>query len=476
MPQQPNILLIMTDEHAPQASEVYAHPYVKTPALCHLAKSGVVFDAAYCKSPLCVPSRMAFMTGREVQHIETWDNGSPLSSGVPTIAHFLAQSGYETVLNGKMHFKGPDQLHGFERRLVADCCNPEINAPSWRHDQASPAAFRRLADAGPKESAQSNRYDDLVEEQSLEYLRAYYSSSQSRPFALVTSFNAPHFPLTPRPEYYQRYIDIVTPPLPPPPGASSPHPVHSRIQRHFSLVGIPDELNLRARAAYFALVTQTDDRIGRLIDYTQSLHLKRPTVIIYTADHGEMMGEHGLWWKNNFYEESVRVPLIVSCPDWFAPRREGMPVTLVDLTRTLVAIGNPETPDEMFDGMNLLPYLEGLHGDPLRSVTSEYHAHGTQHSMRMIRQGQYKLNYVVGESTQLFDIQNDPHEWFDLSQDPRLHTMHDQLLKTLLKTWPVDIEERVQKSQEQRQWIRDGNRALSTPIRYPWIPLTDTPR
>ncbi|MCL4351847.1 MAG: sulfatase-like hydrolase/transferase [Firmicutes bacterium] len=475
MPQQPNIFLIMTDEHAPQASEVYGHPYVKTPALRTLAESGVVFDAAYCNSPLCVPSRMAFMAGREVHRLETWDNGSPLSSGIPTIAHYLAQSGYDTVLSGKMHFKGPDQLHGFERRLVNDCCNPEINAPSWRQDRPGLGALRRLTDAGPKETAQSNRYDDQVEEQTLEYLRAYVSSSQDRPFALVTSFNAPHFPLTPRPEYFEHYIDIVTPPLSPPPTASPMHPVHTRIQRHFGLVDIPVELNLRARAAYFALVNQTDDRIGRLVEYTRSLPLKRPTVTIYTADHGEMMGEHGLWWKNNFYEESVRVPLIVSCADWFPPRREPMPVTLVDLARTLVAIGNPAVPDEMFDGMNLLPYRAGRQGNPLRPVTSEYHAHSTQHSMRMIRQGQYKLNYVVGEPTQLFDLHNDPHEWFDLSQDSRLQTVHNHLLTTLLQTWPENIEERVQFSQEQRQWIHQANRVLSTPIQYPWIPLSDGP-
>ena len=473
---QPNILVIMTDEHAPQASEVYGAHWIKTPAMKELSQKGVTFTQAYCDSPLCVPSRMAFMTGRKVHRIGVWDNGAPLSSGIPTIAHYLDHFGYDTALSGKMHFKGPDQRHGFRHRLVDDCCSPTIGAPdSDGSGVLLNDAIRRLMYVGPDDAAVANWYDDKVEEAAIEYLRAQHSDQ--KPFALFASFNAPHFPLTPRKKFWDYYEGVVPDPEKTPANASPPHVVEERLRVYFGLDKVTPDMTKKARTAYFALVSQTDERIGRLLSVLDDVELGRPTVVIYTADHGEMMGEHGMWWKCNFYEQSVRVPLIVSCPTLFSPRVERFPATLVDVARTLIELAHPADDllvlkDGVLDGLDLTPLLMGKPGNPDRIVTSEYHAHGTGASMKMIRQGRFKLNVVLGETPQLFDLEDDPHEWVDRSADPSMTSLVRELTSLALIDWPRDIQEQIQMSRKDRHMVSHMEQTLKDQLYLKrWIPI-----
>ena len=139
----PNLLIIMADQHAPMFSGPYGHSVVRTPNMDRLASEGVVFDAAYCNSPLCVPSRMSFMTGRHIQHIGIWDNGVPLAAEAATWAHAVRMQGYDAVLAGKQHFRGPDRLHGFRAQIARD-----INAenkpmiPDWSRETREPRAHQ----------------------------------------------------------------------------------------------------------------------------------------------------------------------------------------------------------------------------------------------------------------------------------------------------------------------------------------------
>lgn len=471
--EQPNFLVIMADEHAPQASQVYGSPYVKTPNLQRLSESGVVFDQAYCDSPLCTPSRACFMTAQPVHRNGVWDNGVPLASDLPTFAHALVTAGYETVLSGKMHFVGHDQHHGFERRLTEDCHSHEIIAPNWNRSAVAAEDFRRrLLEAGPSEDAAINVFDDKVERESIAYLQEYMRGAQDKPFALVVSFMAPHFPLSPRPEFYKLYEDIVTLPDSVPPYATPEHPVHTRLRKYFQLENLTPEIILRARAAYFGSVTQTDNRIGNILDQLAQLDLSRPTIIIYVSDHGEMMGEHGLWWKTNFFEEAVRVPLIVSSTDHrFPVRREAMPVTLIDVARTIIGLSQADVDHSLFSGVDLTPYLEGRQGDTERAITSEYHGHGTLHSMRMVRKGKYKLNYVIGEPLQLFDLEADPHELVDLSSNPEMFGVIESLLPYATEGWPSDIEDIVRESLRRRRLIVQANKLLPDPFADTWFDL-----
>lgn len=471
---QPNILVIMTDEQSPQVSEVYGHPYVKTPNMQRLAESGVVFDRAYSDSPLCAPARASLMTGLQVHRHEVWDNGVPLRSDIPTFAHMLTHAGYQCVLSGKMHFVGPDQLHGFEKRLTPDCNYPGIVAQDWdKSCKPFPGGGTgvRLHEAGPREESLLKSFDDEVEKQSVSFLKEYAQGAQEKPFALVSSFIAPHFPLTPSPEYFDMYKDIVTMPKPRPADASPDHPAIERLRRFFNFGDIDQETLLRARAAYFALITETDARIGRILDALDQLDLTRPTVIIFMSDHGDMMGEHELWWKSTFYEESVRIPLIFSCtdPSWFKPRREAMPVTLIDVTRTIIRLSGSEADTDDLDGMDLTPILKGHPSDPERIIRSQYHAHGTGRSMAMVVQGKYKLNYVMGEPFQLFDLEKDPHEWYDLSGNPDLREVWESLLPHAAEGWPANIEAIIKTSLKKRKLINEADQKANLSVDHLWI-------
>ncbi len=473
--EQPNILVLMTDEQSPQFSEVYGHPFVKTPTMQKLAETGVVFDQAYTDCPLCAPTRASFMTGLQVHRHEVWDNGVPLRSDIPTFAHILTDAGYQSVLSGKMHFVGPDQLHGFEKRLTPDCNYPGIVAQDWdKSCTPFPGAGTgiRLHEAGPQETSVLKSFDDEVEKQSAAFLQEYAEGNQDRPFALVSSFIAPHFPLTPSPEFYDMYKDIVDMPEPRPDDASPDHPAIERLRKFFNFGDVDHETLLRARAACLALITETDARIGRLLALLNQLDLSRPTVIIFLSDHGDMMGEHDLWWKSTFYEESVRIPLIFSCtdPTWFKPHRQSTPVTLVDVTRTIIGLSGTDFDTSDLDGMDLTPILQGrAAGDPDRMITSQYHAHGTGRSMAMVRQGKYKLNVVLGEPYQLFNLEDDPHEWYDLSQEPAMREVCEALLPHATKGWPSDIEDTIKISLKKRKLINEADQKNNLSVDDLWI-------
>ena len=189
---RPNILLIMSDEHAPMFSGTYGHPLVQTPNMDRLAASGMTFNNAYCNSPLCMPSRMSFMTGRYIHHIGTWDNATPLASDAVTWAHLLRTVGYDVVLSGKQHFCGKDQLHGFRAQLARDLhAERSHGVIGW--EKGTPPASRPwpgLQQAGPG-TTEEIEVDDLVEAEALNYLRG--AAHKKQPWALNVSFIAPHF-------------------------------------------------------------------------------------------------------------------------------------------------------------------------------------------------------------------------------------------------------------------------------------------
>ena len=268
---RPNILLIMTDEHAPMYSGPYGHPLVQTPFMDQLAAEGATFANAYCNSPLCLPSRMSFMTGRYINQIGAFDNASPLPSDAVTWAHRLRAVGYDVVLSGKQHFCGPDQLHGFRAQLARD-----LHAELWTKDgvlrgtpdwsKGTPPADKPwggVAEAGPGTTLEIE-VDDLVEERALAYLRD--PARKERPWALNVSFIAPHFPLVVPERFFNLYpLDQIDMPEIPPGHLESQHPVHQRMRAMFGGVDFPAEQVRRARAGYYGLITYLDEKIGRLL-------------------------------------------------------------------------------------------------------------------------------------------------------------------------------------------------------------------
>ena len=338
--ERPNLLLIMSDEHAPMFSGPYGHPLVQTPNLDRLAAEGVVFEHAYCNSPLCTPSRMSFMTGRYVHHAGTWDNATPLASDAVTWAHRLRAVGYDVVLSGKQHFSGPDQLHGFRAQLARDL-HAERGHPIRDWSQGTTGARRPwgvVERAGPG-TTEEIEVDDQVEVAALDYL--HDPARQRQPWALNVSFMAPHFPFVVPQRFWDLYPEAaVDLPTIPPGHLDNQHPVYQRMRRAFGLAEFPEELVRRARVGYYGLITYLDEKIGRLLDALEATGQRENTLIAYFSDHGELAGEHGMWRKSNFYEQSVRVPLQLAWPGHLpAGRRVNGVVSLVDLVATIVEGG-----------------------------------------------------------------------------------------------------------------------------------------
>ena len=457
---RPNFLLIMTDEHAPMYSGAYGHPLVRTPNMDRLASEGVTFDNAYCNSPLCLPSRMSFMTGRYVNRIGAYDNASPLASDAVTWAHRLRAVGYDVVLSGKQHFCGPDQLHGFRAQLARD-----LHAERWTHNGAlrgtadwskgTPAATRPwggVTAAGPG-TTQEIEVDDLVEEKALEYLRD--PAREQQPWALNASFIAPHFPLVVPERFFDLYpLDRIDLPEIPPGHLENQHPVHQRMRSMFGAADFPEEQVRRARAGYYGLITYLDEKIGRLLQALEETGQLEDTVVVHFSDHGEMNGEHGMWRKSSFYEASSRVPLQVSWPERIpAGHRIAEVVSLVDLTATIVDLaGAPEVAP--LDGDSLLGLMRGQADSWKDEAFCEYLAHGVARPTAMLRRGRHKLNYSLGDPPELYDIEADPGEFEDLSAVEAHAPALDDLQQRLLAQWdPKAIEAQVLRSQRERLLI-----------------------
>ncbi len=463
----PDIVMVMSDEHSPQFSSVYGHPIVRTPNMARLANAGMTFDAAYCASPICVPSRMAFLTGRLPTRTEVWDNGAPLRSDIPTIAHVLRFLGYETVLIGKMHFIGPDQLHGFERRLVDDSrvCGNWIESNDWDDPAAPrPGARRRATRAGAGRTAHVEQ-DEAVLAAALDFIDGLRSASPDRrPVFLCISFNAPHFPLV-APKYFEDYWpDNVDEPDILPGELESQHPFHKRLRSYFDINGLERPQTLKARAAFYALTTWFDELLGAVMDKLDAAPWsgRAHPMLVYASDHGDMAGEHGLWWKCCFFEESVRIPLIIRWPERVAPgSRNRDPVSLIDLSVTFAAIAGADEADlarqfiEQADGSSLMPLLEGG-SQPDRTVISEYCGHAAALPIRMIRERNWKYIYYHGEPDELYDLDADPREKTNLAEDPVHGPILLDLKAKLLAGCDADrIDARVRQHQTERRLIAE---------------------
>lgn len=459
------MLVIMSDEHGPMFSSTYGHPIIRSPHMDALAAQGVTFDTAYCNSPLCVPSRASFMAGKHVHRIGAWDNGAPFPSDTVTWAHLLRTVGYHVVLDGKMHLIGPDTLHGFDAQLTRDAHRTErsnISGGEWHepHRRGGEQMRRRIEEAGPGRARHLD-FDDAVEAAALEWLRQ--PDRADGPWCLVTGFLAPHFPLiVPEPYFSMYYPNNLDMPLIPRGHVERQHPAHERVRQTFNLYDYSEEQVRVARAAYYGLVTYLDDKIGRLIEALRETGRLEDTVVVYTTDHGEFAGDHGLWWKNSFYEQASRVPLIISQPGQLPTgKRFGGAVSLVDLVRTMLDFAGSGDPGDL-DGDSLLPVMQALgtagEADAAArwkdEAICEYYGHATNRPHRMIRAGRWKYNYYHREPPELHDLVEDPQEFHNRAGDPACAAVESALRRRVLAGWdPDEIEQTVRRSQRARQII-----------------------
>ncbi|MDH3595204.1 MAG: choline-sulfatase [Rhodospirillales bacterium] len=420
----PNILFVMADQMAAPALPVYGHPVVKAPRLAGLAESGVVFDAAYCNSPICAPSRFSMLSGQLPSAIGAYDNAAEFPASVPTFAHHLRLAGYRTVLAGKMHFVGPDQLHGFEERLTTDIYPADFGwTPDWEHPERHQDYFHTMlsvVEAGPCARSQQIDFDDDVAFQAERRIYDLARDDDDRPFFLLASFTHPHDPYTIGRPYWERYdaAEIDMPRVPAIP-LEEQDPHSRRIARCIGLkrYDVTEARIRNARRAYYGAISYVDNKLGGLLDALAATGLAEDTIVIFAADHGDMLGERGLWYKMTFFEGAARVPLIVHAPDRFAPRRVARCVSLLDLFPTLcdLAAGAAPAPAEPLEGRSLMPLLDGREAGWVDRVFGEYLGEGAAGPLVMVREGRFK--YVVGEASppQLFDLEADPLELDNLA-------------------------------------------------------------
>ncbi len=438
MDNRPNILILMADQLTAGALPAYGNRVARTPHLDRLAREGVVFDAAYCNSPLCAPSRAVLMSGRLPSGTGAYDNAVEFPSQTPTFAHYLRAEGYRTILAGKMHFCGPDQLHGFEERLTTDIYPADYGwTPDWTHPRERPDWFHSMDSvtlAGRCVRTNQMDFDEEVGFAARQKLYDIARDGDARPFCMIVSMTHPHDPFTMPDPWWSRYTDAEIDP-PRVSAAISAHDPHAARLRHIcgqDLQPVTPAHIRAARHAYYAAISYFDDHVGNLLGALAETVLDQNTIVLVLADHGEMLGERGLWFKMNFHEGAARIPLIVHAPGRFGAHRVAAPVSLVDILPTLAAIaGGGCEPDDAtdHDGRSLLPYCEGQ--DDEGGVFGEYCAEGVPAPMVMIRRGSLKFIHCPGDPDQLYDLARDPDELVnrvtEAPDDPCLDAMRAEV-------------------------------------------------
>jgi choline-sulfatase len=470
MAARPNLLIVMADQLTAGALKSYGGAVARTPHMDALAAAGVLFENCYCNSPLCAPSRFSFMSGQLPSRIGAFDNAAEFPAQVPTFAHYLRRAGYQTSLCGKMHFCGPDQLHGFEERLTTDIYPSDFGwTPDWTRFEERPSWYHNMDSvihAGPCVRTNQIDFDDEVGVAARQKLFDLARSADRRPFCLVVSMTHPHDPYVIPNEYWSRYRDEEIE-MPRVPYLAETEDPHSRRLRH--VIGLnletPTASQVRAaRRAYFGAMSYVDDKIGVLVDTLRQTALDANTVMMVLADHGDMLGERGLWYKMSFYEPACRIPLIVHAPGRYAARRVSGLVSLLDLLPTMAALANSGGSPSYaapIDGRSLLPELEGGTGrdESEREVIGEYLAEGAIAPIVMIRRGRYKFVHSPVDPDQLHDLTTDPDERRNLASDASLSSLTAAFRQEVARRWDLPaLHQSVLSSQQRRHFVYDALR------------------
>ena len=484
-----NILMIVCDQLVAQLTGAYGHPVVQTPNLDKLVETGVRFDCAYSPCPICAPTRQSLMTGQYVSRIGCYDNTCMLPSDQPTLCHYLSIHGYDTVLSGKMHFVGPDQLHGFEKRLTTDVFPSDLtwypHRPSG-DDQDSFASFHAqpiaidYVTAGIRQWSMQLDYDEEVHYRAMEYLRGKRSSytgtlqkelppRDERPFFLCVSYCHPHEPFHVTQELWDLYegMEIDLPDVPEN-LAELEHPMDKMLNTFHGThrVDLADrEAVYKMRRAYYGLVTYVDRKVGELLKALEDYGLADNTIVTFLSDHGDMLGERHMVQKRTFYDYSAQVPWLIRHPErWQEGFKVKEAVSLVDLMPTVLELAGVSTDRQLpVDGQSVLPLIDGRR-DPGRTVFSEHHSEGVNTTCFMVRQGDYKYIWVTGHQPQLYNLSHDPKEWHNLAGLPEYAEIETGLHAALLAKFdPVKIEKELLDSLARRKVIREAMKATGEP-------------
>jgi choline-sulfatase len=419
MENKPNILLIMSDEHDSAVMGCSGDSLVETPHLDSLAAGGIRFENCYCNSPLCAPSRQSFTAGKYISRCGAWGNQSMIEDDdIPSFIRALNAAGYESFLCGKQHYDR-DRRYGFIDLIPEANQSLQSGLQKWREPgrfEATQAVHwnKRYKKVQPGEHSIPLDLDRTVTSTARGFLAG--RPADSRPFFLMAGYLSPHFPLIAPQNFAQRFKDRVPPPKVSAGLLEKLPRNYQHLRTAFGIVEAPKHEVQTAREMYWALVSWFDQELGRLLTaLQQSVHAEN-TIVIYTSDHGENKGDHGLWWKSCLYDHAARIPLIVNWPArWRGGQRRTEVCSLVDLSRTLAELGGAEvSPGWGWNGSSLLPVLDGISDGWKDMALSEYYGGFVASGITMYRQGPWKYVYHAscGEG---YDAQR---ELYDLSRDP----------------------------------------------------------
>ena len=455
-----NVLFIMSDEHSREIAGCYGNPIVRTPNIDALAARGVVFENAYCNSPICVPSRASLATGDYVHRIGYWDSAAAYDGRIPSWHHRVRDAGHDMVSIGKLHYRGADDDNGMS----------EVRHPIWivdgigdthgllRRDKRVREVARELAEEAGRGWSPYTRYDTRVADATVRWLRERGNRAAGKPWALFSSMVSPHYPLIAPGEFYDLYAgtDLPRPRLYD--KADRPdHPVIAHYRETWNYDDHFDEARLRAGlTAYYGLCSFLDHQIGRILAALEESGFADDTLVIYTSDHGESLGNRGLWGKSVMYEESSGVPLVVAGPGVAAGQRCATAVSLVDVYPTVVesACGELDARERTLPGDSLIALARERPED--RTVFSELHDDGSMTGEFMVRQGDWKLVHYVGHSPQLFDLGTDPFEEHDLAGRPESADIQRRLYDELYAIVDPEAVDRLAFADQQARIERLG--------------------
>ena len=398
-----NVLFLMADELSWWGLN-HAAGIAQTPNLDRLRERGTAFTNAYTPSPICVSTRAAIACGKYLHEIGYWSSAEAYDGRVPSWGHALQSLAAPVTSIGKLHYRSSRDPVGFDRQIEP------IHIPGgigWvrgllRKPLASYSGTEEFStEIGPGTSSYLE-YDRRVTAAA----RKWFAAPPDRPWATFVSYLSPHYPLIAPERDFARYDAKA---FESGPDAVPDHPILREIagffdhDRHFT----PESRGI-ARACYHGLCTFLDRQIGKVLEALEASGQADRTLIVFTSDHGEMLGEKGFWGKSTMYDSAARVPLLLAGPDVAAGGTRYDPVSLIDIAPTIASVFGGEGE---FSGRTLLDPP-----DPERAVISEYHDGGCSVGITMLRWDNWKyVHYAEGHTPQLFDLVADPKESHDLS-------------------------------------------------------------
>lgn len=436
----PNILFLMTDQQRPDSLGCYGDEVALTPNLDRLAEDGVRFDNCYVQNPLCCPSRYSILTGRYPHSHGVISNWYAPNPDEKSFGHQLGRAGYNTAMIGKMHLTPWHDRFGFDGRIIAEAkfhedCPDDYGrfllkrgtSRKELYDRKS-AEYVANATAVKSRVPQELHIDSFVGRSVCEYLK-----NVREPFCLFGSFLSPHNPYDPPAPYDTLFTDKDLPKRNMGEGEVQRKPreaydyINNRLKWPFKTDKMTEEQIHLTKAYYYSLNTLIDDWVGEIVETLKERGLYENTVIVYTSDHGDLLGDHGLVYKQCFYEQSVKAPLIIHAPTRFNPNVVEDPVESIDLFDTFCELGGA------FRGYgsqakSLVPILEGRNDQTHREAVFSENYFGT-----MVRRKEFKMVHYMGKDYgELYNLEEDPLEqrnlWDDLEGSPIKRQLKDLLL------------------------------------------------